>query len=172
MILSAPAITHSDNDLKRIYRLRVTAWRESGLISSDRYPEGWSDELDQQAIHWVIKHSKNIVAAARLNILESLDELPYPGVFQDYEIPNLNPIAFYSRLVAHPDYRGRGISKQLDSVRLDYINKNKIPLVIATARNWRIDKLKKVGFKVLGKVNRDSDKRWQLGNASVIIKVL
>ncbi len=89
--------------LQQIYDLRVRAYQDSeqsNHINKTIYPNGWSDDLDKKegAFHWIVMDKDKIIAAARLVILESLDDTD--GEFEDYTsfIPLERPFVYWSRL--------------------------------------------------------------------------
>jgi len=104
--------------IEKIGRLRVRAW-------ATEIPEVvslgvWLDHFDETARHWVMLREGEPIAAARLTVHQSLDEVPEPevyvGVFPD---PLPTPIASINRLVVDPSARGLGLSRRLDLCRLD-----------------------------------------------------
>ncbi|MEP1470146.1 MAG: GNAT family N-acetyltransferase [Halieaceae bacterium] len=149
--------------------MRHFCWSQNSSDSSIANKVDWQDCLDRDpsAVHWVILDGPRIVASARLNILDDKSQLPYPDVFNAIDVP-CKSFAFYSRLVVDPDYRSRGYSLALDKIRLQYMIDNRINFALATARGWRLGKLRNIGFKVVAPVNSGVDPRWDLGNASII----
>ncbi len=112
-------ITHIDPVLlEQIGRLRVWAW--ATVIERATELESWVDAFDLEARHWVVYQGSDLVAAARMTIHQSLDDVPdaesYSGMFQE---PPPAPIASLNRLVVHPSARRLGLSKALDVARLE-----------------------------------------------------
>ncbi|MEO8823763.1 MAG: GNAT family N-acetyltransferase [Ginsengibacter sp.] len=103
--------------LPEIYDLRLNVWEHSGkneFVNRKLYPNGWYDELDDTAYHWVVFNEENrIVASARLHLFYSLQDFPYYKSVRKYLLPRVIPFAFYSRLVVDPAYRQNGLSRQL-----------------------------------------------------------
>ena len=143
--------------LQEIYDLRVEAWENSdraGSISKAEYPNGWSEEIDKDAFHFVIFDTNNkIIASARISLHQKLDELRYPETFKDFKLPSNRPFAFYSRLVVSPKYRSSFSFKKLDLSRITFLKENKIPFAIATCKDERLKSMIRIGFEVLGKTN-------------------
>ncbi len=162
-------ICRDPDKLPEIVHLRAACWQQHSADIAVAKKEDWQDCLDQDpsAIHWVIYDGHRIVASARLNILKDRAQLPYPDVFSGIDIP-CETFAFYSRLVVEPDYQSRGYSMALDKIRLQYLLDNEVDFALATARGWRLDKLRMLGFNVIRPVEQGQDARWDLGNASVI----
>lgn len=104
--------------LEQIGRLRVVAW--ATVIEKATDLGSWVDAFDPKARHWVVYQGAELVAAARMTIHPSLDEVPdaesYSGMFQE---PLPPPIASLNRLVVHPSARRMGLSKALDVARLE-----------------------------------------------------
>lgn len=169
-----PVITRNIYEWKQIFHLRSVAWQELDVSVQNYNPNSFEETLDLTAIHWIIKDKNCVVAAARINILRSIDETPYPLAFRDYDFSLVSPIIFYSRLVVHPNWRGLGLSNQLDKVRIDFIEQNRFLLTVATANGWRISKLARLGFSVVGPVNPNAGSSslpiWRLGKSQVLVK--
>lgn len=124
-----PRLLTDNSRLNEIYELRVDVWERSGnceFVNRALYPNGWSDELDKTALHWVITIARDeIIAAARLNIFNSLDDFPYYASVKHLPFPADMPFAFLSRLIVHPDYRQKGLSRKLAFSRMLFCkNKN------------------------------------------------
>lgn len=107
--------------LPEIYDLRLNVWEHSGqneFVNRKLYPNGWYDELDDSAYHWVVFNSENrIVASARLHLFYSLKEFPYYHSVKKLVLPQVMPFAFFSRLVVDPAWRQNGLSRQLYNAR-------------------------------------------------------
>jgi predicted GNAT family N-acyltransferase len=103
--------------LNEVYRLRLDVWEHSGntaFVNRNLYPDGWYDELDATAFHWIVANDENkIIASARLNLFYSFADFPYYSSVQKFLLPQKWPFGFYSRLVVHPDYRKNGLSRKL-----------------------------------------------------------
>ena len=103
--------------LPEIYDLRLNVWEHSGkndFVNRKLYPNGWFDELDKSAYHWIVLNGENrIIASARLHLFYSLKDFPYYQEIKKFLLPPVMPFAFYSRLVVDPNYRQNGLSRQL-----------------------------------------------------------
>jgi hypothetical protein len=110
MEFSEPKVLTDFTRLDEIARLRCIAWEDSPFpnsINFTKYPNGFTDSLDMDSIHFYAVNQENeIIAAARLTMLEDLSQLPYPKIFTSYPSwPMERPFLFYARLVIHPAYR-------------------------------------------------------------------
>ena len=116
--------------LQEIYDLRLEVWEHSGesnFVNRKLFPDGWYDDLDETAFHWVTFNDQNkIVAASRLNIFHSLEDSPYYSSMQHLLFPSNVPFAFYSRLVVHPQYRNHGLSRHLYEGRAQFCKEKQI----------------------------------------------
>lgn len=154
MEFSSPVILEDKSRLTDIYNLRITAYEHSYksiYVNKEVFPEGWKDDLDERAIHWVVEYDNNIIASARLAVLNDLSETGED--IYDFHLPEGRPFAYYSRLVVHPNFQGYGLSKILDAVRVKYIEDEPIAFGLAFSFDDRSKSLLKLGFKELGIVN-------------------
>lgn len=151
--------------LHEVFRLRAMVWRElSG--DSQFYKEEWTDQFDALAFHWVAIASGRVVAAARMTIHSSLIDIPDFRFFSGLDLRVSPPIAAISRLVVHPEFRGRGLSRQLDDLRLDAAVKMECRSVTVTSSKLsgirRLHSLQKRGFVAVAPIYsfRDWDLDW------------
>lgn len=130
-----------------------------------------SDTLDKypNTIHWGLFDGNKLIASCRISILNNINNLPYPEVFQNLSIIKNKQFVFYSRLVIHPGYRNLGLSNILDEVRIEEVKKRKIKYIIATARNIRLNKLQEKGWQFLEDVEENTYKKYNLGPTSLIL---
>lgn len=150
-----PTLLTDKNRLKEIYALRVEAWENSEkreFVNQELFPNGWFDDLDDNAFHWVIINEHNkIIAAARLNIFNSLSKLPYKEFVKSIEFPTSIPFAFYSRLIVAKDYQGKGLSTKLDTVNLiNHTNENFNWWYMFATKERETSLLNKLNYEHLG----------------------
>ena len=135
--------------LDAIYVLRAEVWNEQLVIPASFSP--WNDKNDHDARHWAVLVNKTLVAAARFTVHSTLEDLPdwecINGVIQ--ALPPV-PIGSINRLVVDSQFRGKGISRALDAVRLQAAAELGCGSVIACTRGRRIDALLSLGFTVVG----------------------
>ncbi|RCR67769.1 GNAT family N-acetyltransferase [Larkinella punicea] len=146
-------VTYPDR-MDEIGVLRVRAWiNEPGanpLFFSNRT---WIEPLDQTAYHWVITRNGVIVAAARMNIHETIETAPYsfllPKNESRFRFEN-QTIASFSRMVIDPLFRGNGFAEQLDRARIRMAEKKNVDVIVASTQlNFRIRALTKLGFSTV-----------------------
>lgn len=168
-----PTLLTDKSRLQEIYDLRVEAWEDSdrnGSINKMKFPNGWFEEIDKEAYHFVIFDDNNkIGASARISLHNSINELPYPDAFENFDLPVERPFAFYSRLVVSSNHRSSFFFKKLDLSRTDFLKENKIAFAICTCKEKRLNSLLLIGFQILGKT---SVKYLQLDNETALILLL
>lgn len=170
-----PRLLTDKSRLKEIYDLRVDVWENSEkgeFVNHQLFPNGWSDELDEKAFHWIITNEQDeIIASARLNIFNSLDEFPYYAFMKNLKIPSETPFGFYSRLVINPQYQGLKLSQRLVSSRIAYCEKNKIQWLQAFVTSERVKKIfNKLDFKIIGQVEMNYHEYTEPHLVNVFVK--
>lgn len=170
-----PYILEDLSELPEIYRFRVFCYEHSPGkedINFQKYPNGFSDKLDERSIHVVAKdEAGHLVGTARMTICSSLDELPYSGVFKAYAhlIPTASPFLYYSRLVVHPLHRKSTLRMGFDSFRVEYMNSQNIFFAIANAKPKRSSQLKDFGFKQIGIASKSVEITYPFSDHVIMI---
>lgn len=168
--------TPNSQDMNEIYHLRVLSWLSSGYIKKENFPDGWSDNLDRTAKIWAVKYNNNIIASGRVNILNDFETIKFKRIFEIFEKKQIKinfPIAFFSKLVVHPDHQKKGLSKMIDQHRIEYSIKRKSKsIILTTDKVWRANSLEKKGWEIIGRINPELDENWLLGNSFITLKRL
>lgn len=143
--------------LPEIELLRVAAWEASprrGVVNAQLFPNGWGDSYDATGCHFIATNdSGDIVGAARLHILDHVTALPHFSSIAAFGFPAETPIAYFSRVVVDPRYRGRRLSRELDEARLHLARERSARWAIAFATEERTPGLcRTFGFVVKGPV--------------------
>ncbi|RRB07576.1 GNAT family N-acetyltransferase [Larkinella rosea] len=138
------------NRMDEIGVLRVRAWiNEPGADPIFFSRRAWIEPLDQTAFHWIITRNNVIVAAARMNIHETIATAPYSWLLpkeERFRFEN-QKIASFSRMVIDPQFRGNGFAEQLDRARIRMAEKKSVDVIVASTQlNFRIRALTKLGF--------------------------
>ncbi len=124
------SILSEPSRLPEIYELRLIAWERSSrkeVANRTLFPNGWYDDLDESAIHWIsVDENDIIVASARLNIFNALERFPYYNAIQHIEMDPKGTFAFFSRLVVHPQFRKNGLGRALYQSRAAYCEEHDI----------------------------------------------
>ena len=158
--------------LQEIYNLRVVAWEHSTqkqFVNGHYFPDGWKDHLDEKAIHWIIEEGNKIVASSRICILNDTAEIEEN--FSKFELPLQRPFAFFSRLVVHPKFRNKGITKLMDNARLKFIQDQNINFALAyiEKKGGRKDSLLSMGFEELGEFEHQYGQNPKIEHCTALI---
>lgn len=144
--------------VRRICEFRAQVWLEEGLLSPDTLTDGmWLDGHDQDVDtrFWVIEVENQIIAAARLALYNDIELAPSANLLRPFASEVPNPFAFMARLVVRKDFRGKGIAKRMDCLRMNEASKSGAKAVIGLPVSWRVEALKKLGFVDLGELPCD-----------------
>lgn len=135
---------------------RVKTWRnEKGVDPIFFSKDTWTDEIDENARHWIITKNKRIVASARLSFHENIEDVPYADFlkFEHRILFQSSPVASINRLVVDPEFRGRGFAKLLDLERIKVTQEFGIKEIVAFPQQSRLEPLEKLGFKLISQLN-------------------
>ncbi len=174
-IFSEPFILEDKNRLPEIYKLRYNAYKNHPLAENFDFKlsdgiKSCSDILDENGKHFIVLNNaaNEIAATYRLNIIDTLEQLPYPNIFKPFQLPEARPFLFYSRLVVDEKYRNNNFANKLQKSLLQYHIDNKILFGIGTALHL-VDWLKKWGFEILGEVDTTLDRNYHFGSSFAMI---
>jgi len=174
-MFSEPFILEDKSRLHEIYKLRFDAYKNHPNSSNFTFNmnsgiESCSDLLDTNGMHFIIlsKDNNEIAATYRLNVVESIEQLPYPNIFKPFILPDEKPFLFYSRLVVDEKYRNNNLANKLQKTLLQYQIDNKISFGIGTATHL-VDWLKKWGFVLLGEIDTSLDRNYHYGKSFALI---
>ncbi len=142
--------------MEEIGKLRVEAWKDIEGMNQDLMAKGcWIDDTDADAIHWVIFSGKKLVGSARMTVHEKVGDLPYGDLIKKYPLDELvPPVSSINRLVIHSDYMNKGLARKMDEIRINTAKEMGVKYIIAQPVSWRIDALKKQGFKYIGPIGQ------------------
>jgi hypothetical protein len=136
--------------LEKIGRLRIQAWE---TVPKGGPTDCWLDEFELVSRHWAIFHDREPVAAARLSVHLSLNEVPDAGVYAQSTLTNLpTPIGSINRLITHPAFRRRGFSLALDAVRVAAADAMGCRCIVVNTPTGptRVRQLLLLGFELVG----------------------
>ncbi len=160
--------------LKKIFIQRVES-RQDKYISIDKFPNGWVDNMERMARHFIVKHNDNIVASCRLMLLENINRHPYYPAIQ-HLIPSYlldKKAAYFSRDQVIKEYRGKGIHKMMFLERYRICKSSNINQVFIDVpeTGYQLIYYLKQGYYALGYI--DTTKiHWDLGPSILMTKLL
>jgi GNAT superfamily N-acetyltransferase len=129
--------------------LRFAVWTAEGV--DVRYPatKKIACSHDHHSVHWGAFDGDRLIGSARLCVHANVEEAPDGHLFAHHQIPL--PVASLNRLVLEKAYRGLGIGKALDHVRVEFARRARVRALLATAvsRESRILAFRKMGFQFL-----------------------
>jgi GNAT superfamily N-acetyltransferase len=164
------------NVMDAIMALRLAAW--APLVPVPLIDDDVIDEFEPTAQHWAIFDGDIVAAAARLSVHSRDDDVP-EAICMKGVLPTSPPapIGFLSRLAVAPAYRGRGLSRQLDEIRIAAAERlgcrSLLALVFDVTGDARIRQLISYGFAVVGRGQRDSHPKFsQLAPPLVLSRVI
>ena len=145
--------------IHRIGELRYSVWKEEkaaldGMISQNR----WVEHHDIDGTHFLAVIDDSIVAAARITLHQSFDEVPDYHEYREMKLDLPGPIASFNRLVVRRDFRGKGLSSLMDRIRLREAFRQGVSCTLANGvGTQRRRSLEKLGFQFRGITPKNCD---------------
>lgn len=155
-----------------LLELRRYCWGStSSEIDSEKLLNNQDKIIDESAVHCGVFENQKLIASHRLQAINSIEELPFSNYFEKSKIKDsqwftygengsnyvemLPPVASTGRMVIHPDFRKKGISKQILNFWIEYSKNNNVKSLLSYPSPWMKDLLLDIGFsseKSLGSV--------------------
>ena len=135
--------------LRQIFLLRVKCREDSGFVTFEKFPNGWYDEEDAVAKHFVAFDEDKLIASGRVNFYESISEIPAFPAFPEVSL-NGGRIGFLYRNGVLPAYRKMGISRMMNDVRENYMREHACRYSMGYCRDFQVDNFLKRGYKNYG----------------------
>lgn len=140
--------------IEQIAKLRVAAHQADGYITLNTHPQGWKDELDKTAYHFIVLEKDKVIAAARFNVFRNLSQHEFRLAFEKICNTELfKNVGYFSRSCVDPEYRGLGLSKKTVIWRESFASHLGIQHVFSVVAGFQIDNFKKRNFEVLGQLD-------------------
>lgn len=153
---------------RSVGELRTRVWEAEN--ESVPYAGNPGEPLDRDARHWGAFDGNKLVAAGRLTVHESIDDVPEAYVIKTTVYERTSPIASINRLVVDANYRKRGVGKRLDLLRIDAAEHAQCSCMIAhtPTGTTRSTQLIALGFVYVGRGPVYNDNIWCSGKASEV----
>ena len=146
-----------------LLELRKFSWNTtSSKINSELLNSEKDEIIDASAVHCGVFYNEKLIASHRLQPIKSIEELPFSDSFEkskivDFEwhtygenganyVPMTPPVVSTGRLVIHPNYRKKGLSKQILNFWIEYSKNNNIKSLLSYPSPWMVDSLLDLGF--------------------------
>jgi len=159
----------------QIFTLRVTCRHDMGIITREKYPFGWMDEMDCYSKHFAALYEGNVIAAGRLTLFDSISSHPYYPVIESIVPAQLinKPVAHFSKDQVFSSYRGKGLRKDLFQIRETVCRENNIENLVVDLdiSGAQHENFSKAGYTELGKFTIDKI-NWGIGAGILMYKVL
>ena len=128
--------------LQEIYGLRVEAWevsQSSNIINHQKYPEGFTDEFDEESIHLIATDnlSDKIMSACRVTLFDNSDRYPYIG-FDNYDKFPTSSFSLIGRGVRNINFRHKRLQYDFVSLALDICKQHKMSYATGHAYNENV----------------------------------
>jgi GNAT superfamily N-acetyltransferase len=139
----------TDDEIPRAQELRFEVWRAEGIAVKCPETKKIACSHDRHSVHWGAFDEDLLIGSARLCIHATVEDAPDGYLFIHHQIPL--PVASLNRLVLKKAYRGLGIGRALDQVRVEFARRARVRALLATAvnRESRILAFRKMGFQFL-----------------------
>ena len=153
------AVESSDSEIIReICRFRAEVWHATGKLAPNAFDdEGWQDPIDHHCQHWVIRNAeKTLIAAGRLSIHRSLEEVHQSEEYKRYGVRLVGPIAMPDRVVVCPSMQGLGLGRRILDVQDEAAFMQGAKHAVRQASPGMVRLLRNRGWKILGPASTDS----------------
>ena len=118
--LFGPTEVRDADSIAEICLFRARVWSATGALAPDAFSSttGWRDPLDAVCRHWVVwDDQRNLVAAGRLSVHDSLDDVHESHEYKQYGVASTGPVAAPDRVVVSPQIQRAGLGRQILDVQ-------------------------------------------------------
>ena len=156
-VLAAPQETCDPQEIAEICWFRARVWRAIGQLADGIFaPEGWRDPIDRHCRHWLIRSADGqIVAAGRLSLHATLDEVHQSEEYQRYGLRLEGPIAAPDRVVVCPSAQGSGLGRLILDVQDEAAQQCGARHAVRQASPSMVRLLRHRGWEILGPASPD-----------------
>ena len=145
-------VDNSDTQtLQEIYFFRKEVCLEEGWITPEEFPDGVHDKHDPDAFHFIVKDNGAIVGAARIAVINALEEYIGAQSFDLVAIPTeYAPIAVFSRNMAARSHRNEHVAGSVINAREEFAMQHQFPLFLVITHDHLVVKYEQEGFQDIG----------------------
>ena len=140
---------HDDATLEAIGALRLRAWVPIVGRPAAALRFG-IDEHDAGAWHCVVHHEEKLVAAGRLTVHDTFEDLPERASFSPHVGSMRPPFGLASRLVVDPSHEHHGFAELVIVDRLALASELGLTEVWGETRRHQVAGLTRHGYEVVG----------------------
>lgn len=145
------------SSVARICRFRAAVWRATPGTAPEAFPEGiWRDAADDSARHWICQASDGqLLAAARLSIVDSLADVTEAEQYQRYGLGVDGPVAAPDRVAVAPEAQRHGLAGWLLDVQQQASRDAGAVCAVRQASPRMAKLLARRGWQFFGPASRD-----------------
>ena len=156
--LFGPTEVRDADSIAEICLFRARVWSATGAVAPDAFSSstGWRDPLDAVCGHWVVRDDqRNLVAAGRLSIHNSLDDVHEAHEYKQYGVASTGPVAAPDRVVVLPQIQGAGLGCQILDVQDRAAREAGAVIAVRQASPAMTRLLVRRGWQMLGPASAD-----------------
>ena len=148
-------VVRFDEHRRAIGRLRADVWTGVGFEFAELQDGLVFDAFESNSIHWCTFQGEEIVGSARLTIAQTLEGISCGGLLKKY-LPEVEmPVAYLSRLVVAEAFRGHGLAKTFDTLRIEAARSAGVKTIFGIFPLWRRVALERLGFHEVHLVSQE-----------------
>ncbi len=157
VMLTEPVEISDPYTIAQICRFRARVWKASGKLRADAFgDEGWRDPIDSRCRHWVIRNTDHvIVAAGRLSMHDTLDDVHQSEEYRQYGLDVAGPIASPDRVVVCPSMQGGGLGWQILNAQDEAAFEQGATYAVRQASPGMVQLLRHRGWEIMGPASDD-----------------
>jgi predicted GNAT family N-acyltransferase len=142
----------SDQLLEKIAQLRYAVWQDQGMSMENIEDKNkWNDDFDEQGYFLVIKSEGQMAGSARMSLHETIRTLSDSKLYLGHEGAFAPPIASLNRLIIHPDFRMKGLSRFILQKQIQVAQDLGAKSIALDCPVERVGYHQKMGFQTVGK---------------------
>lgn len=156
-MLTEPIAVDDPETIRQICRFRADVWQATGKLKAGAFgAEGWRDPIDSDCQHWIIRNADQaIVAAGRLSIHATLDDVHQAEEYRRYGVELTGRIAAPDRVVVCPSMQGSGLGRRILDAQDQAAYQQGAKYAVRQASPGMTRLLRNRGWQILGPASDD-----------------